>query len=215
MIVYLKLVQWHLFYCIVQSVFWERKVEGLDQLLPPKYFCAWSNCCAWCKMRRLAEKFFLGVHLSPSLWLRTEPGAITEGYFQSFQQRKQFEAMGVFRCKISPLFGFPLFSFPVVMAVHLDPSAKAATCSISWREHLRAENVSLLSSACWNESDTNCSTAYGSAQALWKSPGLLALAAPALQGVKAGAGTQQQTARCWTSASALSLEDVAKCQHYL
>lgn len=129
-------------------------------------------------------------------------------YFQSFQQIKQFEAMGVFHCKISHLFGFPSFSFPAAVAVHPGPSAKVATSSISWREPLRAENMSLLSSACWNESETNCSTAYGSVRALRKSPAPLALGAPALRGVKAEADMQQQATCCWTCASALSSEDI-------
>lgn len=116
--------------------------------------------------------------------------------------------MSVFRCKISHLFGFPPFSFPVAVAVRAGPSAKVSACSITWREPLREENMSLLSSACRNKSETNCSTAYGSVRALWKSPAPLALGAPRSAGCEGLSWHAAANRTHWTSASALSLEDI-------
>lgn len=50
--------------------------------------------------------------------------------------------MSDYQRKISYLFGFPPFSFPVSVAVLPVPAAKVATSSIGWREPLRAEHAS-------------------------------------------------------------------------
>lgn len=90
--------------------------------------------------------------------------------------------------------------------------------STSLESPLRAESMSFistsfLSSACWNESESNWSTAYGSAQTLQRSPAPLARGAPALWAVKAEAGMQQQPESCWTTNSVQKLW--TKCQGYL